>query len=63
VYRLIKKAGLPVEIPKALKGEHLLRRVETDKKVAGGKVKFVCIEELGKTRFDYLSVKEIGGYL
>jgi 3-dehydroquinate synthase len=64
VYRLVKKAGLPVELPKDLKkNEHLLLGMATDKKAAGGKIKFVCIEELGKTRFDYLTVEEIGGYL
>jgi 3-dehydroquinate synthase len=63
VNRLLKKAGLPMEIPKTLKGEHLLLGIETDKKIAGGKVKFVCIEEVGKTRFEYLEAKEIVGYL
>jgi len=63
VCRLLKKAGLPVDIPKGLKGEHLLLGIETDKKISGGKVKFVCIEELGRTCFEYLSVKEIAAYL
>lgn len=63
VCRLVKKAGLPVRIPKDLKDIHLLRGMTADKKVAGGKIKFVCIEDLGKTRFDYLTVEEIGGYL
>lgn len=63
ICRLLKKAGLPVVIPKDLKGEPLLRGMASDKKSAGGKIKFVCIEELGKTRFDYLTTEEIGGYL
>ncbi|MGH7960193.1 MAG: 3-dehydroquinate synthase, partial [Candidatus Binatia bacterium] len=63
VGHLLKKAGLPVEIPKTLKGEHLLLGIVTDKKIAGGKVKFVCIEEIGKTCFEYLAAKEIVGYL
>jgi len=63
VCRLVKKAGLPVVVPKELKDEHLLRGIAIDKKALGGKIKFVCIEELGKTRFDYLTVEEIGGYL
>lgn len=63
VCRLVKKAGLPVRIPKDLKDIHLLRGMTADKKAAGGKIKFVCIEDLGKTRFDYLTVEEIGGYL
>src|SRR5438034_4617526 len=63
VCRLLKKAGLPLEIPKELRGEHLLLGIATDKTISGGKVKFVCIEELGRTCFEYLSVKEIAGYL
>lgn len=61
--RLLKKAGLPVTVPKELKDEYLLRSMAIDKKTSGGKIKFVCIEELGKTRFDYLTIEEIGGYL
>jgi 3-dehydroquinate synthase len=64
VSRLIKKAGLPVDLPKELKkSEYLLLSMAADKKAEGGKIKFVCIEEIGRTRFDYLSVEEIGGYL
>lgn len=63
IRRLIKRVGLPVEVPSRVKGEHLALIMETDKKTAAGKVKFVCIEEIGKTRFEYLSAKEIVGYL
>lgn len=63
VDHLLKKTGLPVEIPKDLKGANLLLGIKTDKKSAGGKVKFVCIEEIGKTRFEYLEAKEIVRYL
>jgi 3-dehydroquinate synthase len=63
VGRLLKKAGLPVNIPKTLTRESLLLGIETDKKVAGGKVKFVCIEDIGRTHFEYLSAQEIAGYL
>lgn len=64
VCRLLKKAGLPVELSKELKkNEHLLLGMAIDKKAAGGKIKFVGIEELGKTRFDYLTVEEIAKYL
>jgi len=59
VCRLLKKAGLPAVIPKTLSRENLLLGLETDKKVAGGKVKFVGIEEIGRTRFEYLSAQEI----
>ncbi len=63
VCRLLKKAGLPAVIPKTLSRENLLLGLETDKKVAGGKVKFVGIEEIGRTRFEYLSAQEIIGHL
>ena len=63
VARLLKRAGLPIVIPKTLTRDSLLLGIEADKKVAGGKVKFVCIEEIGRTRFDYLTASEILGYL
>ena len=63
ICQLIKKAGLPVAVPKELKGEYILRGMAVDKKASGGKIKFVCIEELGKTCFDYLTTEQIGGYL
>jgi 3-dehydroquinate synthase len=56
---LLQRAGLPVEIPEELIGRHLVLAVETDKKVSGGKVKFVCIEDIGRTRFVPLSGDEI----
>ena len=55
---LLKHAGLPVEAPKELRS-HLVLAIESDKKIANGKVKFVCVEELGRTRFEYLTSKEI----
>ena len=61
--RLIKQAGLPVDIPQDLAQEHLRIGIEADKKVTAGKVKFVCLEEIGKTRFEFLSAAEIVDYL
>jgi len=63
VTKLIKKTGLPVEIPKTLARESLLLGIETDKKAMGGKVQFVCLEDIGRTRFEHLSAQEIVGYL
>jgi len=63
IRQLIKRVGLPVEVPSRVKGEHLALVMETDKKTTAGKVRFVCIEEIGKTCFEYLSAKEIVGYL
>lgn len=63
VRRLIENAGLPVIIPQDLQRGHLLSAVAVDKKIADGKVRFVCIEDLGKTRFEHLSAEEFGNYL
>ena len=63
VCRLLKNSGLPFMVPSELKGEHLIAGMKTDKKIAEGKVKFVCVEDLGKTRFESLTVREIGAYL
>jgi 3-dehydroquinate synthase len=59
VIELLKRAGLPVEIPPKLRGEQLASAIESDKKMASGKVKFVCLERLGQTRFEYLTSEEI----
>jgi len=56
---LLQRAGLPTEIPKELIGRHLAVAVEADKKVAGGKIKFVCIEDIGRARFDYLTGEDV----
>jgi 3-dehydroquinate synthase len=63
VVRLLKKAGLPVTIPKDIVPAQLIRGMAADKKAASGKIKFVAIEELGKTCFTQLTVEEIGAYL
>lgn len=62
VVRLIARAGLPIEIPRDLIGPALVRAIETDKKASGGKIKFVCLEEVGRTRFDELTGEEILRY-
>jgi 3-dehydroquinate synthase len=59
IIKLLKRAGLPVEVPSELVGPQLALAIESDKKAAGGKVKFVCLEDLGRTRFDYLTANEI----
>lgn len=59
IVRLIERAGLPVSLSRDLVGQPLVAAVEMDKKVAGGKVKFVCVERLGQTRFELLTSEEI----
>jgi 3-dehydroquinate synthase len=59
VTALVQKAGLPVEIPPEVSPESLIQAMEIDKKVAGGKIKFIMCESIGKTRFQWLSPDEI----
>ncbi|MBI1814255.1 MAG: 3-dehydroquinate synthase [Deltaproteobacteria bacterium] len=59
VVRVLKRAGLPVEIPREVVGRHLALAIEGDKKMSGGKIKFVCISEIGRTLFDQLGAAEI----
>ena len=62
IIALLKRAGLPTEIPDELIGRPLALAVEADKKVSSGKVKFVCIEDIGRVRFEYLTGDEVLGH-
>ncbi|MGE5301708.1 MAG: 3-dehydroquinate synthase [Alphaproteobacteria bacterium] len=59
IRRLIKKAGLPLEIPSGISMQGLIQAMEVDKKSAEGKIKFVMCAGIGKTRFCWLSPGEI----
>jgi len=63
VVALLKRAGLPVEVPQELSVTSLGFAVEGDKKVASGKVKFVCIEDFGRTRFVELTGQEVAAFV
>jgi 3-dehydroquinate synthase len=63
VVALVRKAGLPVEIPPGVLPQNLIQAMEVDKKVAAGKIKFIMCEGIGKTRFHWLAPKEILGAL
>lgn len=63
VIRLIRAAGLPVETPDDLAREHLRIGMQADKKVTAGKIKFVCLEDIGRTRFAFLGADEIVEHL
>ena len=52
----IKRAGLPLEIPREVSMQNLIQGMEVDKKSAGGKIKFVMCAGIGKTRFHALSL-------
>lgn len=59
IHKLIAKAGLPLAIPAGVDPQDLVQGMEVDKKAAGGKIKFVICEGIGKTRFHWLTPKEI----
>ncbi len=59
VTALVERAGLPTEIPPEVSPKTLIQAMEIDKKVAGGKIKFVMCEGIGKTRFHWLTPDEI----
>jgi 3-dehydroquinate synthase len=63
IRRLIKKAGLPLEIPRDVSMQSLVQGMEVDKKSAGGKIRFVMCAGIGKTGFHALSPSEILGAL
>ncbi len=59
IRRLVSRAGLPTEIPDHVEPQELVKRMEVDKKSAGGKIKFVLCAGIGKTQFHWLSPAEI----
>jgi 3-dehydroquinate synthase len=63
VCKLIKKAGLPLEIPPSVPMQDLIQAMEVDKKSTGGKIKFVMCAGIGKTGFHWLTPGEILGAL
>lgn len=58
IRRVIAAAGLPVEIPPDISLMDTVKRVEVDKKSAGGKIKLILCQGIGKTRFHWLSGEE-----
>ena len=59
VTALVQRAGLPADIPSTVSPHSLIQAMEIDKKVAGGKIKFIMCEGVGKTRFHWLAPDEI----
>ena len=56
---LLETFGLPTEIPAELDPSDLARAAETDKKRQADRVKFICVEAVGRTRFEMLATEEI----
>jgi len=59
VIALLTLYGLPTEIPSDLSRSALAIAVEADKKRSEGRVKFVCLTEIGRTRFERLTTEEL----
>lgn len=60
---LVAGAGLPAALPARIDPHELVRHMEVDKKSAGGKIKFILCEGIGKTRFHALAPAEIAAEL
>jgi 3-dehydroquinate synthase len=61
--RLLKRTGLPTDIPAGLTPAALALAMQTDKKSAGGRIRFVCLEAIGRTTFVELTGQEIVNHL
>jgi 3-dehydroquinate synthase len=59
ILHLIEQTGLPSKIPETVSKHGLIQGMEVDKKAAGGRIKFVMCEGIGKTRFHWLAPSEI----
>ena len=59
IRKLIRKAGLPLEIPPQVSRQRLIQSMEIDKKSAGGKIKFVMCAGIGRSCFHSLTPGEI----
>ncbi len=63
IRRLLERCGLPTEVPADLRGAPLALALRTDKKARGGLINFVCLDAIGKTRFERLTCDEIVKHL
>ena len=60
---LLKRAGLPTDMPSGLTPAALALAMRSDKKSAGRHIRYVCLEEIGRTAFVELSGEEIVSHL
>jgi 3-dehydroquinate synthase len=63
IRELVLAAGLPVDLPGQLEPRAVVAALGTDKKAREGAVTFVCIDAIGRTRFERLSADEIASFL
>ncbi|MFN8543525.1 MAG: 3-dehydroquinate synthase [Candidatus Binatia bacterium] len=60
---LLERAGLPTEIPSDLRPQALALAMQADKKAAAGRIRFVAVEAIGRTRLVELTASEIVSHL
>lgn len=56
---LLERAGLPAALPAALRTPQLAAAMQRDKKATGGRVRFVAVERIGRTRFVDLTASDV----
>jgi len=61
--RLVRRAGLPTEMPDDITAPALALAMHTDKKTAAGRIRFVCVEAIGRTRLVELSAEQVADQL
>ncbi len=59
IRRLVRRAGLPWQVPDDVALEDLVAGMALDKKSHAGKIRFVLCEGIGGTRFQWFSAHEI----
>jgi 3-dehydroquinate synthase len=60
---LLTRAGLPTGMPAGLDAAALARTMQGDKKSREGRIRFVCVTEIGRTEFVELTGREIVNHL
>ena len=61
--RLVRRAGLPTAMPDDVTPPALALAMHTDKKTAAGRIRFVCVEAIGRTRLVELSAEQVADQL
>jgi 3-dehydroquinate synthase len=56
---LLGRLGLPVAVPAGVEPAALGAAMRADKKSAGGRIRFIAVEEIGRTRIVPLTAEDI----
>jgi 3-dehydroquinate synthase len=59
IERLLRELGLPTAVPSELRTPALAAAMQRDKKARGGRIRFVAVESIGRTRFVDIDGSEI----